>query len=116
MGLDRAFLSLLNARPVLESYAGGDTWGNDTWAAGTPIAAFVEGIEVAKGTDDGQGKQEREAVGTVSMICDYYAIKPKDRVTLPSGRVVHVTAATTEHDEVGAPLYQTVQMSTEAKG
>lgn len=93
-----------------------DAWGNEQYSAPVTIAAFVDDLTLSFGQEDGDNKQDAVEEGTGSLITDYMAIRPNDRITLPDGTVTYVTEAVTGHDEKGANYYQTITVSTAERG
>lgn len=115
MGLDQGFLTLLTSTVTVEQWQGEDQWGNTVYSADFPAKAFVGSVANSFGRDASQGREERIEAAT-ELIMDAINIKVRDRITLPGGTVLYVTAVTTNLDETGAALYQSVTASNNERG
>lgn len=116
MGLDRAFLSLLNARVTLTRHTGEDQFGNAAYGAPvTGVRAYVGDLGASFGTVI-QDQQESTVVFSTDLITDALGIKVRDQITLPDGTITYVSAVTTAKDEVGADLYQTCTVTNTERG
>lgn len=115
MGLDRDFLTMLNAWVVVAAKAGEDSWGNTSFDAPRPERAYIDPLASTFGATDGT-TQESTVVTRTTLTMDAVGIRPGDRITLPSGTMTYVTSVDTAQDEVGADLYQTVTVQNTERG
>lgn len=115
MGLDQAFLSLLNAVVTVTPFTGEDGFGNTTFGPPRQEKAYIEPITASFGRAKG-AKQETRTVNATRLIMDFTGVKPGDKITLPGGTITFVTEVVTDKNEVGADLYQTVSVSGTERG
>lgn len=116
MPLSPSFLAMLKARPQWLAYTGDDPFGNNLFAAPVTIEAYVGTLTAQPGTQDGQNQQDTEQIARVDLITDYKGIKPKDKLLLQTGTVVHVESTEVLHDALGAPMLQNVVAITTERG
>lgn len=115
MGLDRDFLTMLQAPFVLERRIGEDLWGNDAYDDPEEHNAYIEPATVTFGTGDSGGRQEKKAVAETQMITDAIGIQLEDRVTFDSTAYI-VTGVENVRGEFGEDLYQTVTVENQKRG
>jgi hypothetical protein len=118
MGLDRAFLALLQGRFTLVPLGSEDEWGNTVYGAPIPDrAAYIGSVEEVFGTDANQNRQEDVRVFRVPLTTDFYGIKVRDKILLDGDpRDFYVVDVRTNHDEYGADYYQNVTAETTERG
>lgn len=115
MGLDVAFLALLNAEVTVAPFTGEDIFGNTAFGPARTEKAYVEPVASRLGSVRG-AEQEGRVVKGSRLIMDFTGIKPGDKITLPGGTITYVTEVVTDKDEVGADLYQSVTVSGTERG
>jgi hypothetical protein len=112
MGLDNDFLSMLTHEVTLYRYMGQDTVGNNTYASGVSIPAFITETNRNFAPVDTQNRQRVAPASGSRLITDAEAIKVGDKIVLPDGEVTYVTGAQTFKDEA-EDLMQNVDVETE---
>jgi hypothetical protein len=115
MGLDRSFLAMLNMPVVITPFLNEDAFGNTVYGAPFNTSVALDPKASAFGTENNE-RQEGTTVNSTSFISDALGIKLRDRVTLPDGTLVYVTAAETAYDEDGSDLYQTITAESTERG
>lgn len=117
MGLDTAFLALLNATVTVEATTSEDAFGNSVRAAARTEKAYIEPLTSTFGGLTGTGAEQEGRVVTGSrLIMNYSGIRPGDRITLPGGIITYVTQVVTDKDEFGSDLFQTVTVEMTERG
>lgn len=115
-GLDAGFLSMMQAPVVLERATGTDTWGNETYGAGSTEQAFIDAATKSLGAVARDSQAEHQPDDSENdLYMDWLDIKPKDRIVY-DGIPHYVTQVNNLKGEFGENLMQTVTVSTTKRG